>query len=98
MPETSPESSGPSDTESTPAKPQSLADAVCDRVANVKTGYASWYDRLPEELKGEFDEARKRFDHNTHQKAAYARALIQVAKERGIDIASENMVIRWLGQ
>jgi hypothetical protein len=67
-------------------------------VTNSRPGYACWFDKLPEHIKPEFEEARRRFDRNIHQKSAYARAIIQVAKDRGIEIAGENRVIEWLSR
>ena len=76
----------------------SLADAVESAVQNQRTGYASWFHKLPVEAQAEFLEARRRFDHSKHQKTAYARALIAEAKSRGWATAGESVITNWLGQ
>ena len=83
---------------SKPKTSGSLADAVESAVQNQRTGYASWFHKLPPEAQAEFLEARRRFDHSKHQKTAYARALIAEAKSRGWATAGESVITNWLGQ
>lgn len=77
-------------------KPTSLLDDVLARAKNHKPGFATWFQRLPPDAQAELERVRKAFDHSLHQKRAYARAIIDAARERGWQISGLQGVIAWL--
>lgn len=80
------------------ANPPSLADDVLGRVVNNRPGFRTWFRRLPADAQEELSAAKAAFMPDVHQKAAFARALIAAAKQRGWEIAGEKQVIAWLVQ
>ena len=73
-----------------------LVQDILSRVKTAKSGYKSWYEKLPEELREEFAEVRRQYKAGDYPQAAFARAIIEVAKERGINPPSFDQVCRWL--
>lgn len=75
---------------------KSLLDDVLGMVRGSKTGFASWFDRLPEDAKRELAATRQAFDPTKHQQRAYARAIIEAATQRGWKTAGIQGVVAWL--
>ena len=59
-------------------------------------GFKTWFDRLTPEQQDEMRAVHAAFDQTTHQKLAYARAVVEAATERGIPICGVQGVIAWL--
>jgi hypothetical protein len=78
------------------AKATSLLSDVLAKAANNRPGFRTWFERLPAEARAELDVVRDAFDHRTHQKRAYALAVIAAAKERQWEIGGLQAVIAWL--
>lgn len=78
------------------AKATSLLNDVLSRAKPSRTGFRSWFERLPADAQAELQEVRDGFNPAVHQKRAFALALIEAAKERGWETAGEQGVIRWL--
>lgn len=76
-------------------KPDLLADVLA-KAGRAKPGFQSWFERLPAEAQAELDVVRHAFNPITHQKKAYARAIIEAAKERGWETAGIQGVVAWL--
>lgn len=76
----------------------SLLDDVLKRTANKRSGFKSWYARLPQEARDELDIVKAGFDNERHQKRAYASAIIEAATERGWAVGSVEAVVAWLNQ
>lgn len=76
----------------------SLLQDILNRVKATKSGYKSWHEKLPAELQEEFAEARRQYKAGDYPQAAFARAIIEVAKDRGITPPSLDQVCRWLRQ
>jgi 2-hydroxychromene-2-carboxylate isomerase len=74
----------------------SLLDDVLARTKNHRPGFATWFQKLPPEAQTELDRVRQAFDHAKHQKRAYAKAIIEAARERGWQISGPQGVIAWL--
>ncbi len=77
------------------AKKALLADVVA-RVHNSKPGFRTWFERLPEGARAELEAVREAFNPTVHQKVAYARAIIEAARERGWETGGEQAVLAWL--
>jgi hypothetical protein len=77
------------------AKP-SLLDEVLSTVESHRVGNLTWFEKLPPDAQATLDAVRKLYDPKTHKKHIFARALIAAAEKRGIPIAREKQVIRWL--
>jgi hypothetical protein len=77
---------------------KTLLDDVLTRTKNRRPGFSTWFSRLPPEARDELDAVRQAFDASTHQKRAYAAAIIEAAQERGWHTASIQSVIRWLNE
>lgn len=77
------------------AKKTLLAD-VTSRITNTKPGFKNWFERLPEDARAELDAVRLAFDPKTHQKTAFARAVIAASRERGWKTGGEQAVLAWL--
>lgn len=79
------------------AKP-SLLDDVLARAAPSRPGFKTWFQRLPPQAQAELAAVRASFDPAVHQKRAFARAVIEAARERGWETSGEQGVIRWLSE
>ena len=75
-----------------------LIDDVCSRVTNARFGFKSWYTSLPDDARKELDAVKASFDHKRHQKKAYARAIVEAAKDRGWQVGTVGAVVAWLSQ
>jgi hypothetical protein len=51
---------------------------------------------LPVEAQAELETVRASFDHSKHQKAAFARAIMEAARERGWKTSGLQGIIQWL--
>lgn len=81
------------------AKPKTtLLDDVLSRTQNTRPGFATWFSRLPADAQEELDAVRQAFNATTHQKRAYAAAIIEAAQARGWQTAGIQSVIRWLNE
>ncbi len=78
------------------AKATSLLDDVLARAKNRSPGFETWFQRLPVEAQAELEAVRASFDHATHQKTAFARAIMEAANERGWKTSGLQGVIQWL--
>jgi len=78
------------------AKAPSLLDDVLSRARNRSPGFKTWFQRLPAEAQAELEAVRASFNHATHQKRAYAKAIIEAARERGWETSGIQGVIQWL--
>lgn len=78
------------------AKQTSLLDDVLARQLRNKPGFQTWFDRLAPEQQAEMRAVHAAFDPASHQKLAYARAVIEAANERGIPVSGLQGVIAWL--
>ncbi len=74
----------------------SLLDDVLARTKNRSPGFGTWFERLPAEAQAELEAVRASFDHAKHQKSAFARAIIEAARERGWKTSGLQGVIQWL--
>jgi hypothetical protein len=78
-------------------KQLTVTQMVAAAVHPTKFGYQSWIDRLPPDLKAEFEQAREDWNPSIIRQAAYARAVIEVARLRGVDaLPTFDTVCRWL--
>ena len=77
-------------------KTPTLVEDVLANVKESRPGFASWFDRLPDDARAELEAARKAFDPTKHQQTAYAKALIDAAQLRGWEISGIQGVIAWL--
>ena len=73
-----------------------VVDEILQTVRNKTPGFPCWFDKLPDEYRQQFLDARRQFDPAVHQASAYARAIIAVAKRHGLTPPSEQWVTRWL--
>jgi hypothetical protein len=81
------------------AKPKTLLADVAAKLQARRTGYASWFDKLPDDAKAECFVVRDAFRRGElGLKSHAARALISAAKERGWPIAAEKQVSAWLAK
>jgi hypothetical protein len=78
------------------AKALSLLDDVLLRTRNRSPGFGTWFERLPVEAQAELETVRASFDHSKHQKAAFARAIMEAARERGWKTSGLQGIIQWL--
>jgi hypothetical protein len=78
------------------AKALSLLDDVLSRTRNRSPGFGTWFERLPAEAQAELETVRASFDHSRHQKAAFARAIMEAARERGWKTSGLQGIIQWL--
>jgi hypothetical protein len=78
------------------AKALSLLDDVLSRTRNRSPGFGTWFERLPAEAQAELETVRASFDHSKHQKAAFARAIMEAARERGWKTSGLQGIIQWL--
>lgn len=81
------------------AKAKSLLADVRARAANVRPGFAPWFELLPEQAQRELEDVREAFRSGKLpgvQKRAVARAVMDVAKERGWKTAGIQRVLAWL--
>jgi hypothetical protein len=76
----------------------SLADEVLSAVTKSIPGFCSWFDRLPPDAQAELEAVRAAFDPAIHQKQAYARAVIESCRKRGIETAGVQGVKAWLSK
>ena len=74
----------------------SLLDDVLARAKNRSPGFLTWFERLQPDAQAELELVRQAFNHDVHQKRAYARAIIEAARERGWQISGPQGVIAWL--
>jgi hypothetical protein len=74
----------------------SLLDDVLARATNNKPGFKTWFDRLPPDAQAELDAVRESFNPNTHQRRAFALAIMEAAQERGWETGGVQAVIAWL--
>jgi hypothetical protein len=74
----------------------SLLDEVMAAVESHRIGVLTWFEKLPPESQAALDAVRKTYDPKVHRKHIFARALIAAADKRGIPIAREKQVIKWL--
>lgn len=81
------------------AKSKSLLADVSAKLEARRTGYASWFDKLPDDARAECLAVRDAFRRGELGLKSHAsRALIAAAKERGWPIAAEKQVSAWLAQ
>jgi hypothetical protein len=74
-----------------------VTEMIHAAVQAPKFGYRSWADRLPPELHAEFEQARNDWDASKITQAAYARAVLEVARLKGVDpLPTFHTVCRWL--
>jgi len=78
------------------AKQGSLLDDVLSRARNRSPGFETWFARLPADARAELEAVRAKFDNATHQKTAFARAIMEAANERGWKTSGLQGVIQWL--
>ncbi len=79
-----------------PAPTKSLLDDVLSRAQGKRPGFASWFDRLPQEARDELEIVRQAFNPAVHQKNGYASAIMDVCRERGWQTSGRQGVIDWL--
>lgn len=80
-------------------KKLTIAEEVAARVRRTRYGYASWVDKLPDDLKPEFLAVLEQYDPSRFQQASYARAVVEVCREHKIPSPpSHDTVCRWLRQ
>lgn len=77
-------------------KQTSLADDVLARAKERRPGFSCWFDRLTPEQQADMRAAHAKFNPAEHQKLSYARAIVEVARERGIPTSGIQGVIAWL--
>ncbi len=77
-------------------KPKSLLDDVLAKNLRNRPGFQTWFDRLTPEQQAEMRAVHDAFDPSQHQKLAYARAVLEAARERGIPTSGLQGVIAWL--
>lgn len=75
-----------------------LVDEVLARAQNQRPGYRTWAEKLPPDLQAELEECRQKFDHGTHQKSAFARAIVAAVADRGHEAPKLGAVVRWLSE
>jgi hypothetical protein len=75
-----------------------IVQDVLSRVKTTKSGYKSWHEKLPAEMQEEFAEARRQYRAGDYTQAAFARAIIEVAADRGVAPPTLDQVCRWLRQ
>ena len=81
------------------AKSKPLLADVAARIESKRSGYASWFDRLPIEAQEECRAVRDAFRRGElGNKTCAARALISAAQERGWAIAALKQVSEWLAK
>lgn len=78
------------------AKPKSLLDDVLARATGSKPGFKSWFERLPADAQEELLAVRATFDPMTHQKNAFASAIMSACADRGWATCGRQGVIDWL--
>lgn len=78
------------------AKAKPVIEDVLSRLTRLRPGVPTWFDRLPDDAKQELEQVRKSFTPAIHQKRAFAKAIIEVAAERGWPISGVQGVERWL--
>lgn len=78
------------------AKAPSLLDDVLARAKNRSPGFLTWFERLQPDAQAELERVRQAFNHDVHQKRAYARAIMDAARERGWRTSGLQGVISWL--
>jgi hypothetical protein len=74
----------------------SLLDEVMATVESHRVGNLTWFEKLTPDAQATLDAVRTTYDPKMHKKHVFARALIAAAEKRGIPIAREKQVIRWL--
>ena len=74
----------------------SLIDDVLSRAKGRKPGFASWFERLPAAAQEELLAVRATFDPMTHQKNAFASAIMSACADRGWATCGRQGVIDWL--
>jgi hypothetical protein len=77
-----------------------LLDDVLARVQTKRPGFLPWYARLPDDLRGELDAIRDRFQSGgiASSKRAMAVAIAEVVAERGQNKPGEQAVLAWLSR
>jgi hypothetical protein len=73
-----------------------FADEVISRTGRSKPGFKTWFDRLPDDVQRELEEAKSQFNPAIHQKRAYCKAIMEAARDRGWETAGIQGVIAWL--
>lgn len=77
-----------------------LIDDVLSRVKVRKPGFSPWYERLPDDLRGELEGLRQRWHAGqiSSQKRALAVAIAEVVADRGHTQPGEQAVLAWLSR
>lgn len=78
------------------AKAKSLVDDVLGRVRVTRPGFPPWFERLPPDAQSQLEQVREQFNRSIHTKRAFAKAIIEVAKEHGWPVSGIQGVERWL--
>jgi hypothetical protein len=79
-------------------QPSFLSDVVAKAVS-VRTGYLSWFEKLPADAQAECLAVRDAFRRGEiGTKAVVARAMIAAARSRGWSISAEKQVCQWLAK
>lgn len=73
-----------------------LLDEVLGKIKASRPGFKSWFERLPADVQKELETVRASFNPALHKKRVFARAIIEVAKERGWETAGIQGVQDWL--
>lgn len=80
------------------AKAKTAASDVLSRMRLCRPGTQTWFERLPADAQAELEAVRTAYDPGIHVKASYARAIIEVARERGWSVSGIQGVIDWLNR
>lgn len=73
--------------------------SVEEKVAHVRHGLKTWFDCLDESARRELSAVKEKYKKggfSSKPKNAIARAVIEVAKERGWKVSGRQGVISWL--
>lgn len=73
-----------------------LLDDVLARAINKRSGFRTWFERLPDDARKELEAVRQAYKPDVHQKRAYCEAIMEAAKERGWETSGIQGVIAWL--
>ena len=77
-----------------------LLDDVLSRVKTRRPGFLPWHERLPDDLRGELEALRQRWQAGqiTSQKRSLAVAIAEVVADRGHPQPGEQAVVAWLSR
>lgn len=79
------------------SKKSTIAEQIASLAKPIRNGYASWFEKLPPELKPHFAAALEQYDPDRFQQAAYARAVVEVCRQHNVPIIpTKDTVCRWL--